>query len=143
MRCQALPYDNHLRTAYPLRMQTFGARLRAARQLRGLSQEALGLELGVTKATVSNWENDRDNPSFQYLAALAEKTRASLDYLILGASDAMRAQGIKRVLEGREDYETSRDIGRAQDPLELALLLAFRVLSEARRKALLAFIKPD
>lgn len=122
-------------------MQTFGARLRAARQLCGLSQEALGLELGVTKATVSNWENDRDNPSFQYLGTLADKTRSSLDYLIRGASEALLGAPANRVTEEAATYALARDDARALDTYERALLLAFRALDEARQKAVLTLIK--
>ena len=38
---------------------SFGSRVRLARDARGMSQETLARETGVTKQTISNIENDR------------------------------------------------------------------------------------
>lgn len=67
---------------------TFGTRLRELRVQLALSQEAFGAGIGVTKATVSNWEADRDTPSFRTLQSLAATFAVSLDWLIAGTRQA-------------------------------------------------------
>lgn len=49
-----------------------GARLRAAREWAGLTQEEAASALGVTHALISYWENDRRTPGLGHLTRLAE-----------------------------------------------------------------------
>ena len=60
-------------------MKSFGDRLREARAASGLTQEQLGFAIGVTKASVSAWENGRETPSFRVLADLRDALNRSLD----------------------------------------------------------------
>ena len=46
--------------------------LRAARHTQGLSQEAIGLRIGVPAATVSTWETGQYTPALTSVAAYAE-----------------------------------------------------------------------
>ena len=61
-------------------------RIRALRRGMGLSQVDLARLLGVTKQSVSNWENDNIQPSIEMLKKLAEVFSVSTDYL-LGLSE--------------------------------------------------------
>ena len=54
-------------------------RIREVRQARGMSQVEL---LGVTKQSVSNWENDNIQPSIEMLVKLALTLGVSTDYLL-------------------------------------------------------------
>jgi len=65
-------------------MQTFGARLRAARNAIGITQERLGELVGVSKAAVSRWESDVDQPQMNILPKLRIALRTSLDSLLCG-----------------------------------------------------------
>lgn len=68
-------------------MRTFGDRLRDARARAELTQDLLSEKVGVTKASVSSWENNRDTPQFKHLAPLqAALDGISLDWLICGAT---------------------------------------------------------
>ena len=49
----------------------------AYRKSRGLTQEALGKELGVTGQTVWRWENGSRSPRRRDLSRIAEKTGLS------------------------------------------------------------------
>ena len=62
----------------------FNERLMALRKKRGLSQEELGFELGVSRQTVSKWESGQSYPDFQRLVLLADYFDISLDELVLG-----------------------------------------------------------
>ncbi len=61
-------------------------RIRILRQARGLSQVELAKILGVTKQSVSNWENDNIQPSIEMLKRIAQTFAVSTDYL-LGIDD--------------------------------------------------------
>lgn len=57
-------------------------RIRELRQLRGISQVDLAKKLGVTKQSVSNWENDNILPSIDMLVKLSDYFGVSTDYLL-------------------------------------------------------------
>lgn len=59
-------------------------RLADLRRKRGLSQEQLGYELGVSRQTVSKWELGQSYPDFQRLVLLSDYYEMSLDELVRG-----------------------------------------------------------
>lgn len=61
-------------------------RIKELRLARGLSQVDLADSLGVTKQSVSNWENSNIQPSIDMLIRLANYFSVSTDY-ILGMDD--------------------------------------------------------
>lgn len=61
-----------------------GRRIRARREARGLTQNALGKRLGVTFQTVSKWERGETSPEISLLAPLAEALGVSVDWLLGG-----------------------------------------------------------
>ncbi len=52
--------------------------IRAARFKKGLSQAELGALIGVSKAAVSAWENNREAPDSRRLAGLARALKPAL-----------------------------------------------------------------
>lgn len=62
----------------------FNDRLADLRKKRGLSQEQLGYELGVSRQTVSKWELGQSYPDFQRLVLLSDYYEMSLDELVRG-----------------------------------------------------------
>jgi len=67
----------------------FSQRLNRLRQAKNISHEKLANELGLTRATVSHWENGLRLPSLEIATALADFFDVSLDYLV-GRSDDPR-----------------------------------------------------
>lgn len=59
-----------------------GERLRQARQGRELTQEELAERIGVSRQTISSWENDRSYPDIGSVIALSELYGISLDELL-------------------------------------------------------------
>ena len=57
-------------------------RIRGLRQARNMSQVELANRLGVTKQSVSNWENDNIQPSIEMLMRLASVFSVSTDYIL-------------------------------------------------------------
>ncbi len=57
-------------------------RLRELRLLHNISQVSLAQRLGVTKQSVSNWENDNIQPSIEILIKISKFFSVSTDYLL-------------------------------------------------------------
>ncbi len=68
--------------------EIFRARLRAAREFRGLSQGELAIRAGLQASAVSHFETGTRKPSFDNLKRLADALRVTTDYL-LGRTNEM------------------------------------------------------
>lgn len=97
-------------------------RLKAARLARGMTQEQLAHEVGVSSPAVSQWERDGSEPNFGSLRALSEVLDITLDALILGGK--------------RESGKTEHLAAK-----ERALVDRFRTLSVQERQAVLRLLK--
>lgn len=116
---------------------TFGTRLKEFRDARGWSQERVGFELEVSKATVSKWETGRAEPNLGNLAKIRRlyaPDGLTLDYLIDGTYAAAKSRGQARQYVSEGARESAR---AARNQEEVALLARFRASSPARRRSLL------
>ncbi len=68
----------------------FGETLQSLRKKQGLTQEALGEQLHVTRQTVSNWETGKNYPDLELLVALSDLFDISLDILLKGDGHMIR-----------------------------------------------------
>lgn len=59
----------------------FGENVRILRTLKGLNMKELGAVLGVASSTISNWENNRKEPSFEMLQKISIYFNVSTDRL--------------------------------------------------------------
>ena len=66
---------------------TTGQRITEKRKALGLTQEALGNELGVSRQTVYKWESDGGLPEIEKLVALSRRFGVTVGWL-LGVEDA-------------------------------------------------------
>ena len=107
-------------------MSTFPERLKGVRKQLGLTQEQLGEELNVTKASISAWENGREAPGFRLLPRLRKVLGVSLDELICGESAS-----------GRAADSGAKSAVSARNADEVRILKLWRKLAVKRRKALL------
>jgi transcriptional regulator with XRE-family HTH domain len=71
----------------------FPDRLRAARQLRSLSQSDLAEKADLQPSAVSHFETGRRAPSFDNLKALSEALQVTTDYL-LGRAEEPGVMGV-------------------------------------------------
>ena len=76
-----------------------GATIRALRESRGLTQRALGEQVGVSDKTVSKWETGRGLPDVGLLEPLAGALRVSVAELLSGQPrrNENRAGNLKRM----------------------------------------------
>ncbi|GHA45929.1 transcriptional regulator [Amylibacter ulvae] len=66
---------------------TFGDRLEAARNAKGITTQALAQKLGVKKKTVKAWENDTVEPRANRIQMLAGLLNVSIIWLINGEAN--------------------------------------------------------
>lgn len=59
-----------------------GETVRRLRQEKGMKQEELGRRLGISKQSISNWENENIMPSVELLERLADCFGVTTDYLL-------------------------------------------------------------
>lgn len=74
-------YFAHTTERKILRMK-FNEKLIEIRKKQGLSQEELGMELQVSRQTISKWETGNSNPDIELLAPIARLLHISLDTLL-------------------------------------------------------------
>lgn len=60
----------------------FGSVLKQLRKSHNLTQEELGLRVGLSKAVVSKYENGMGYPTFDTLIQIAEYFNVTTDYLL-------------------------------------------------------------
>ena len=68
-------------------MATFGDRVSAAREARGLDQKTLARHLGVAAKTVEGWENDVSEPRANKLQMLSGVLNVSIPWLLMGEGE--------------------------------------------------------
>lgn len=78
---------------------TIGKTIKQLRSVHSLSQEDLAEQLGVSRQTISNWENDRTVPALDYMKKLCEEYQLSLDQLFrLETNEVGKTKLSKRLL---------------------------------------------
>ena len=61
-----------------------GCKIKAARIEKKLTQEQVAELLGVSRQTISNWENEKSYPDIISVIKMSDYYEASLDYLLKG-----------------------------------------------------------
>lgn len=69
---------------------TIGELLKAARLQSGMTQEKVAEAIGVSRQSISNWENDKTYPDVINIIALSDLYQVSLDHLLKGSKDYMK-----------------------------------------------------
>ena len=72
---------------------TLGEKIYKLRIKRGMSQEALGEVLGVSRQSVSKWETDQSLPELDKVVAISEIFEVSTDYLLKETAEKREGQG--------------------------------------------------
>lgn len=113
-------------------------RLAALRRARGLSQEELAAQLGVSRQAVSKWERAESSPDTDNLIALAKLFQISLDELLLHTPGA----GPKGQSPQQEETVPSQEeeifaAARAWDEAEAAYAKRRRKEFQERKEKLL------
>lgn len=67
-----------------------GQRLKIHRNELGFTQDYVAAELGITRQTMSNWENGRSYPDIERIIRLSELYNLSLDELLKGDREMVK-----------------------------------------------------
>lgn len=85
----------------------FNEKLQALRKEKGLSQEALAYELGVSRQAVSKWETAQGYPEMDKLIQIGKLFHVSMDYLLNNESVQQNAE---KEEEGNASYVYTMEI---------------------------------
>ena len=85
---------------------TLGQNLQAARKAKGLSQEALAEQIGVSRQALGKWEKDTALPGLDNLQAAAQVLGVSVD-MLLGTGDTSPTPAV--TLDALRDLLAARD----------------------------------
>ncbi|MGX2946529.1 helix-turn-helix domain-containing protein [Enterococcus alishanensis] len=122
----------------------FHEKLLALRKQKGLSQEELGMELQVSRQTISKWEAGQSYPDFTKLVLLSDFFNLSLDELVKDI-DVQEVQEKnftdEKVAEMYLDYEKSKS--GLKGIWRVAITFGFVILGIAMLALILHFIFPD
>lgn len=102
-------------------MNKFAERLKVLRLEKGINQTQLGKQLGYGYTAIANYENGRNEPSFDTLIKLSNYFGVTVDYLLGNDSGSSR----------RVEISTS----------EQELIKCYREMTPEGRRALLVLLK--
>lgn len=85
---------------------SLGDRLAKARKVAGLEQSEIASVLGVSRALVSQWENDKAEPRLSQVAAFAEMTKQPFVWF-LGSADVQGYQPTSDALTFVDPHQES------------------------------------
>lgn len=97
----------------------FHEKLLELRRRRGLSQEELGMELQVSRQTISKWETGQSYPDFERLVLLSDFFALSLDELVRDID----VQDVRERAGGSEEKITAlfADVQKSKEIVRLVL----------------------
>jgi len=75
-------------------MINMGARLKALRLAKHMTQSEVAQRVGVSKAMISSYELEQRSPSYEVLIKLAAQFKVTTDYLLGVESIAMNYNGL-------------------------------------------------
>ncbi len=82
---------------------TIGKRIKNIRKLNRITQEKLAELLGVSRVTISSWENDENAPTVDNIIYLSEIFRVPTDYLLKGTTESDAEEPKKVSAPGQDD----------------------------------------
>jgi len=96
---------------------SIGERIKSARVNAGLSQDALGQKLGVTKMAISKYENGMTTPNSGVLIALSKALDVKLEYFFRKSAIRLSKPEYRR-RKALSDKDETRILGKTADWLE-------------------------
>lgn len=110
----------------------FMIRIKELREIRGLQQKDLAIDLGVTQPTISGWESGIKVPSARNTQKIADYFHVSVDYLLGRDENEKEPASDSTDGQSEEEKEIIRLYGRASPELQAAALGMLRAAEAAR-----------
>lgn len=89
--------------------------IRMARKQVGMTAKQLGEAVGVTDAAISQYENEKRQPSFEVLLKMCEVLGCSSDYLLRGEGN--KRPHYKKEKNPTRPSKTESQVGQADRPV--------------------------
>jgi transcriptional regulator with XRE-family HTH domain len=115
-----------------------GERIGLLREKHSLTQEDLSNKLGITRASLSHYENNRREPDYNTIVKIANFFKVSTDYL-MGRTDEHQTMLNEEVREFVESLELS-DSNIME---KFALTIDGKKLSPEESKRFIAFVRAE
>ena len=85
-------------------MNTIGKQLKSLRKSQKMTQQSVADKVGITRATLSNYEIDRRTPDLKTLRKLAECYGVGLDYFGISTADEV----LELLARAKEVFESDQ-----------------------------------
>lgn len=110
----------------------FGETLKNLREIEGMTQDQLGVILGVSRATIAGYETKNHQPDYEKLEILSRFFDVSIDYLLTG-EDSYHFERMKHPIINEKVVDTevvkiykTLPVESKQDALKYLKLLQLR-----------------
>lgn len=107
---------------------TIGAKIQILRKQKGLSQEQLAEELGVSRQAVSKWEAEQSIPDIDKIIVLSDFFGVTTDYILRNTDEPQPQSEIASVYTYNNTGEIEEKIDNMEKRKKSALLLAIAVM---------------
>ena len=96
----------------------FGMKLKEARKAAHMTQQELGIEVGVSAVAVRMWESGLRRPGITRVRELAQTLGVSVEHLMTSDDEGKQAKrqlvpGLEQVLRAKKMYKLSEDDQKA------------------------------
>lgn len=109
--------------------ETIGNRISKFRKAKGLTQEELASQLGVSSQAVSKWENDASCPDISLIPQLVKVLGVTADELLTGKNDTV--QMLPKEQRKSLDELTMRVLVQSSDGTKVKVNLPMRLVKVA------------
>jgi transcriptional regulator with XRE-family HTH domain len=100
---------------------TIGEKIYKLRSEKGISQETMSFDLGVSRQAVSKWETDQSLPDLDKIKLLSEYFKVSIDYLVKDIEIEKVNQTIENVPIIEEETNKKYDINKIKRIVRIML----------------------
>lgn len=116
----------------------YGERIAALREKHSLTQEGLSNKLGITRASLSHYENNRREPDYETIVSIANLFNVSIDYLIGRTDDPNSVLD-----EDVREFVDSLELSNEKILEKFALTVDGMKLTPEEAKRFIAFVRAE
>ncbi|PZE20484.1 helix-turn-helix domain-containing protein [Paenibacillus xerothermodurans] len=116
----------------------YGERIALLREKHSLTQDELSAKLGITRASLSHYENNRREPDYKTIVNIANFFNVSIDYLMGRTDDAHKTLDV----DVRE-FVDSLELSDSKILDKFSLTIDGKKLTPEESKRFIAFVRAE
>ncbi|WP_282937405.1 helix-turn-helix transcriptional regulator [Paenibacillus sp. RC67] len=116
----------------------YGERIASLREKHSLTQEGLSTKLGITRASLSHYENNRREPDYDTIVSIANLFNVSIDYLIGRTDDPHRVLD-----EDVREFVDALELSNEKIMEKFALTIDGEKLTPEEARRFIAFVRAE